>query len=49
MTSVPGVSIGALEAYTGGIPAKYGDTTGGVIVLETKSYFDLYNAWKYRN
>lgn len=49
MSSVPGVSIGGLEAYTGGIPAKYGDTTGGVIVLETKSYFDLYNAWKYRN
>ena len=47
MSSVPGTSIGALEAYTGGIPAKYGDTTGGVIVLETKSYFDLYNAWKY--
>ena len=48
MSSVPGVAIGGLEAYTGGIPAKYGDTTGGVIVLETKSYFDLYNAWKYR-
>lgn len=45
MSSVPGVSIGGLEAYTGGIPAKYGDTTGGVIILETKSYFDLYNAW----
>lgn len=49
MASVPGVAIGALEAYTGGVPAKYGDTTGGVIVLETKSYFDLYNAWKYRS
>ena len=47
MSSIPGASIGGLEAYTGGIPAKYGDTTGGVIVLETKSYFDLYNAWKY--
>lgn len=45
MSSVPGVSIGSLEAYTGGVPAKYGDTTGGVIILETKSYFDLYNAW----
>lgn len=45
MSSVPGVSIGSLEAYTGGIPAKYGDTTGGVVSLETKSYFDLYNAW----
>jgi hypothetical protein len=28
--------------YAGGIPAKYGDAMGGVIVLETKSYFDLY-------
>lgn len=46
MSAVPGVAIQGLEAYTGGIPAKYGDTTGGVIVLETKSYFDLYNAWR---
>ncbi|MBK9190244.1 MAG: TonB-dependent receptor [Crocinitomicaceae bacterium] len=45
MGSVPGVSISGVEAYTGGIPAKYGDTTGGVVSLETKSYFDLYNAW----
>ncbi len=47
MASVPGIAIGGMEAYTGGIPAKYGDTTGGVVVLETKGYFDLYNAWKY--
>jgi len=45
MNTVPGVAIGSMEAYTGGIPAKYGDTTGGVVILETKSYFDLYNAW----
>ncbi|MGB1103917.1 MAG: carboxypeptidase regulatory-like domain-containing protein [Crocinitomicaceae bacterium] len=44
--SLPGISLQGLEAYTGGIPAKYGDTTGGVIILETKSYFDLYYAWK---
>ncbi len=48
MGSVPGVAIQGLEAYTGGIPAKYGDTTGGVVVLETKSYFDLYYAWRAR-
>lgn len=48
MSAVPGVAIQGLEAYTGGIPAKYGDTTGGVVVLETKSYFDLYYAWKAR-
>ena len=46
MNGVPGVAIGSMEAYTGGIPAKYGDTTGGIISLETKSYFDLYYAWK---
>jgi Carboxypeptidase regulatory-like domain len=45
LTGVPGVGIGSMTGYTGGIPAKYGDTTGGVIVLETKSYFDLYYAW----
>lgn len=45
LSAVPGVAIGSMEAYTGGIPAKYGDTTGGVVILETKSYFDLYNAW----
>lgn len=44
--SVPGSSIGGVTVYTGGIPAKYGDTTGGVIILETKSYFDLYREWK---
>jgi hypothetical protein len=48
MGTIPGVAIGGLEAYTGGIPAKYGDTTGGVVVLQTKGYFDLYYAWKAR-
>jgi hypothetical protein len=48
LNGVPGVGIGSMMGYTGGIPAKYGDTTGGVIVLETKSYFDLYYAWKSR-
>lgn len=40
--SVPGIAIGNLTVYTGGVPAKYGDVTSGVIILETKSYFDLY-------
>lgn len=42
LTGVPGQSIGSLTTYTGGIPAKYGDITGGVVVIETKSYFELY-------
>jgi len=44
--SVPGVSIGKMMLYTGGLPAKYGDTLGGVVVMESKSYFDLYRRWE---
>ena len=43
---IPSVSIGRLQMYTGGLPAKYGDTLGGVVVIESKSYFDLYRAWQ---
>ncbi|NEN21949.1 TonB-dependent receptor plug domain-containing protein [Cryomorpha ignava] len=38
----PGSSIKSISVYTGGIPAKYGDITGGVVVIETKSYFDYF-------
>ncbi len=38
---IPGQAIGSLKVYTGGVPARYGDITGGVIIVETKSYFDL--------
>lgn len=38
---IPGLAIGSAKVYTSGIPAKYGDVSGGVIVVETKSYFDL--------
>jgi hypothetical protein len=41
MGQLPSCAIGNISVYTGGLPAKYGDTLGGVIVLETKSYFDL--------
>ncbi|MBL4652217.1 MAG: TonB-dependent receptor [Flavobacteriales bacterium] len=43
---IPSVAIGEITVYTGGIPAKYGDVTGGIVVVETKSYFDLYNRRK---
>lgn len=43
---MPSAAIGSLTVYTGGIPAKYGDTLGGVVAMETQSYFDLYRAWK---
>jgi len=38
---VPSVAIGSMMVYMGGVPAKYGDFDGGVIVIETKSYFDV--------
>ncbi len=38
--NIPGRAIGSIIAYSGGVPAKYGDFTGGVVVIETKSYFD---------
>lgn len=41
MGQIPSCAIGNIIVYTGGLPAKYGDTLGGVVVLETKSYFDL--------
>lgn len=44
--NVPGASIGHMMVYTGGLPAKYGDTLGGVVVMESKSYFDLYRSWE---
>ena len=43
---VPSSSIARMIVYSGGVPAKYGDTMGGVVVMESKSYFDLYNKWK---
>jgi hypothetical protein len=39
---VPGSGIGSVSVYTGGIPAKYGDTTAGVVIVETKSYLEEY-------
>lgn len=39
---IPMVSINDVTVYTGGVPANYGDATGAVIILNTKSYFDLY-------
>ena len=43
---IPGQAIGSVKVYTSGIPARYGDVTGGVIVVETKSYFDLAQEYK---
>lgn len=40
--SIPSSGIKSFSVYSGGLPAKYGDTMGGVIVVETKSFFDMY-------
>ena len=36
---IPSGAIGSMAVYTGGVPAQYGDFTGGCIVIETKSFF----------
>ena len=46
VSNVPSCAIGRMMVYTGGLPAKYGDTLGGAIVVETLSYFDLYRKWE---
>ncbi|XOV66067.1 MAG: von Willebrand factor type A domain-containing protein [Fluviicola sp.] len=43
---IPKSSMKEVSVWTGGIPANYGDFTGGVISVESKSYFDLYRQWK---
>lgn len=47
--NLPSCSINNMIVYTGGVPAKYGDTLGGVVVVETKSYFDLLREYKIAN
>lgn len=44
--NVPSASLGYVMVYSGAIPAKYGDTTGGIVVMETVSYFDLLKEWE---
>jgi len=41
---IPASGVSAISVYTGGLPAKYGDTIGGVVVIETKSYLEDYYA-----
>jgi len=37
---IPSKAIGNMTVYSGGVPAKYGDFSGGVVIIETASYFD---------
>ncbi|NNK81383.1 MAG: TonB-dependent receptor plug domain-containing protein [Flavobacteriales bacterium] len=43
---LPSNAIKNLTVYTGGIPASFGDITGGVIIIETKGYMDFYRESK---
>lgn len=38
--TLPGMGVGSMQVYSGGVPARFGDFTGGVIEVETKSYND---------
>jgi hypothetical protein len=38
--NIPSCGIANIQVYTGGVPAKYGDCTGGIVIIDTKSYWD---------
>jgi hypothetical protein len=46
MPNLPRTAINSMRVNLGGLPAKFGDTTSGVISVSTTSYFDLYYDWK---
>lgn len=40
LQGIPTIAIEQMQVITGGIPAKYGDLTSGVVIVTTKSYGD---------
>jgi outer membrane receptor protein involved in Fe transport len=46
LPNLPAAAYESINIYLGGLPAKYGDTTGGAVIIESKSYFDYYRQWK---
>ncbi len=38
INGIPAIAIDQMQVITGGIPAKYGDATGGVVIITTKGY-----------
>lgn len=48
MPKVPPSAISSISVYTGGLPARYGDVTGGVVVVETKTYQEMFHASRAR-
>jgi len=43
--SIPTSGLSSVMVYSGGVPAKFGDCTGGFVIMETKNYADMYNAY----
>ncbi|MBP9796565.1 MAG: TonB-dependent receptor plug domain-containing protein, partial [Chitinophagales bacterium] len=41
-TYIPLNAIAEINVFTGGIPANYGDFTGGVVEITTKGYSGVY-------
>lgn len=37
---IPKSAIKEISVITGGLPAMFGDATGGIVVITTKSYWD---------
>lgn len=44
--NIPTYAIKSMAIYTADLPAKYGDCVGGVVAINTKTYFDLYQEYK---
>lgn len=44
--SLPKAAIKEMFVITGGIPAMYGDVTGGIVVIVTKSYADYVKRYR---
>jgi len=42
MQGIPKAAISDITVYTGGIPAQFGDVTGGVIDIKTNGYYNTY-------
>ncbi|MCB0763060.1 MAG: TonB-dependent receptor [Flavobacteriales bacterium] len=38
LTGVTSAGIRSISVYTGALPARYGDVTGGVVVIDSKTY-----------
>ena len=39
LNGLPASAIESLQTITGGLPARYGDTTAGAVIVTTRSYF----------